>query len=115
MAVLAALATAMTSSCEKYVLPELSFTPDTLVFNAEGGEQTLVLRSNVSWEAEINRDESSWVEWITFSPTFGDGDCDVAVTLQGNNTGIERVLTFDIKTETLKHTLTIIQEGGSVD
>ena len=110
LTVLAALAAMATSSCEKYVLPELSFSPDTLVFNAEGGTMTLQLRTNVNWEAEINRSDDTWVEWITFTPTFGEGDCDIEITLKTNNEEA-RTLTFDIKTETLKHPLTIIQEG----
>ncbi|MBO4768319.1 MAG: BACON domain-containing protein [Bacteroidales bacterium] len=113
LAVLAALAVTLPSACEKYVLPELSFSPDTLIFTAAGGTQTLQLRSNVEWEAEINRSDDTWVEWIIFKPTFGDGDCDVEVTLADNTTGPLRSLSFDIKSETLKHTLTIIQEGGS--
>ncbi len=115
LAVLAALAVTLPSACEKYVLPELSFEPDTLFFTAAGGTQTLSLKSNVEWEAEINRSEDTWVEWITFTPTFSDGDCDVQVTLTDNTAGPLRSLSFDIKSETLKHTLTIIQEGGSAD
>jgi hypothetical protein len=115
LAVLAALAVTLPSACEKYVLPELSFEPDTLFFTAAGGTQTLSLNSKVEWEAEINRSEDTWVEWITFTPTFSDGDCDVQGTLADNTAGPLRSLSFDIKSETLKHTLTIIQEGGSAD
>lgn len=115
LTLIAAIAVALPSACEKYVLPELSFEPDTLFFTAAGGTQTLSLKSNVEWEAEINRSEDTWVEWITFTPTFSDGDCDVQVTLADNTAGPLRSLSFDIKSETLKHTLTIIQEGGSAD
>ena len=115
LAVLSALAGAMSTSCEKYVLPELSFAPDTMYFSAAGGTQTLELRSNVSWEAGINRSDDTYVEWITFTPTFGEGDCDIVITLAENTTGSDRNLSFDIKSETIKHTFTIIQEGGTSD
>ena len=110
--VLAVISGALFSSCEKYVLPELSFEPDTLLFTAAGGTRTVSLHSNVSWEAGINRSDATYVDWITFTPTFGDGDCEIEVTLPENTSGPMRSLTFDIKSETISHTFTIIQEGG---
>ena len=62
LTLIAAIAVALPSACEKYVLPELSFEPDTLFFTAAGGTQTLSLKSNVEWEAEINRSDDTWVE-----------------------------------------------------
>lgn len=115
LAVVTALAAAIPSSCEKYVLPELSFSPDTLIFRAAGGTQTLELHSNVNWESDINRSESTWVEWITFTPTFGEGDCNIEITLADNTTGPGRSLSFSIKSETISRTLTIIQEGDLSD
>ena len=115
LAVLAVLAAVLPTSCEKYVLPELSVAPDTLMFGAQGGTLTLSLKSNVEWEAGINRSEDTCVEWITFTPTFGSGDCEIEVTLADNTAGPLRSLSFDINSETLKRTLTIIQEGGNPD
>ena len=112
-AVLAVISGALLPSCEKYVLPELSFDPDTLYFTTAGGTQTVQLHSNVTWEAGINRSDATYVDWITFTPTFGDGDCEIEVTLPENTSGPMRSLTFDIKSETISHTFTIIQEGGN--
>lgn len=98
------------TSCEHYVLPDMTVTPDTLIFNAAGGVQTVTVKSNVIWNFDVNQNDDNYVEWITCDPDWGPEGCESVITVT-ENTGRLRQLTIPVKTETIRRNLVIIQEG----
>lgn len=102
-----AVSLASLSSCEKYVLPELSANPDTLIFPATGGPLEMNVTSNVSWSIDII---PGYDTWLTCSPNSGRGDCTVTITAPAN-TGAQISKEYSIKSETITRKLLIIQEG----
>lgn len=56
----------------------------SLSFNSRGGEIILSLKSNDGWWAESD------AEWMTLSETYGDGDCNILLTVDDNNSLYER-------------------------
>ena len=95
------------AGCEKYVLPEMTLSPDTLLFPAAGGEALLQVKSNVAWHLD---DVPAEGEWFHFSVMTEESGCDVTVTAQAN-TGGSRRASVVFRTETLSRRLTLIQEG----
>lgn len=98
------------TSCEHYVLPEMTVTPDTLIFTAAGGVQQVTVKSNVIWNMDINISDETFVEWITCEPDWGQEGCESTITVKPNTGGFRQKV-IPVKTETLKRNLTIIQEG----
>lgn len=91
-------------SCEKYVLPELSFKPDTLTFAPQGGTIPVELSANVIWSL------STGANWLDTDVLSGEGDELINVTAQPNS-GRARKGNIAFKTETLNRSLIILQEG----
>lgn len=100
----AGICAASLQSCERYVLPELSFEPDTLTFTALGGTQPVELNCNVVWSVSTSN-------WLDTDVLHGDGSCIINVTALPN-TGRSRKATADFKTETIKRSLVVLQEGS---
>lgn len=94
------------TSCEKYVLPELDVSEDTLLFSKKAQFQTINIVTNVSWALEAPVLET----WLNCSPIFGEGDSIVTVTVQ-ENTGEMRTADVSIFSETIKRKLVIIQDS----
>ena len=101
--VAAGICAASLQSCERYVLPELSFEPDTLTFTALGGTLPVELNCNVVWSVSTSN-------WLDTDVLHGDGSCIINVTALPN-TGRSRKATADFKTETIKRSLVVLQEG----
>lgn len=57
-----------------HVLP----TPGDLVFSSEGGTQTVALQSITAWTLECTE------EWVSVTPTSGDGNGEISVTVAPN-------------------------------
>lgn len=104
----AGICTASLQSCERYVLPELSFEPDTLTFTALGGTQPVELNCNVVWSANTS------TVWLDTDILHGEGSCVVNITALPNE-GRARKATADFKTETIKRSLVVLQEGTDPD
>ena len=103
----AGICTASLQSCERYVLPELSFEPDTLTFTALGGTQPVELNCNVNWSVSTSN-------WLDADVLHGDGSCIINFTALPNE-GRARKATADFKTETIKRSLVVLQEGSEPD
>ena len=101
--VAAGICAASLQSCERYVLPELSFEPDTLTFTALGGTLPVELNCNVVWSVSTSN-------WLDTDILHGEGSCIINVTALPN-TGRSRKATADFKTETIKRSLVVLQEG----
>ena len=104
------LALTFLPSCEKYVLPELSADPDTLIFPAAGGTIEVKVSSNVEWSIDIVLTNS----WLKCEPFYGKGDATLEVTASPNS-GIAKSESHTLKSETITRSIIILQEAASND
>ena len=93
-------------SCEKYLLPALSLSPDTLTFEAQGGVGIAEVLANVHWDVETG----DFPEWLSCDPDEGKGDGYVEFLAEPDSTGT-RMADISIKSQTIKKQLTIVQKG----
>lgn len=112
---IAALTAAISvSSCNKYVLPEISIAPDSLFFSADSQSATILINSNVIWDFSFDNEEDKAPQWLNFDPLYG-GDTlqiqKVTVTIQRNESDQPRVIKAGVKSETLNKMLYIHQEA----
>ena len=103
-------AAAQFTACEKYVLPAVSITPDTLYFGAKADSAMIYLSTNVI--TAPNNDEASW---ITTWPEWFDADSEVMIYVRENTGTSKRTGTLYFKSEAIQRKLTVIQEGAEVN
>ena len=101
-------AAAGASSCEKYVLPELSLSKDTLAVNKAAQELTFVVNANVPWEFDLSEVKA---EWLVFSPEWGDLGMPVTISIEENTTGARRSVTVPVSSQTITKNLLIVQSA----
>ena len=95
-------------SCEKYVLPAISLSRDTLFVSHSGQRVELVVETNVTWYFDL---DDLNPDWLAFDPLEGDGDTAVGITVEENATGQERKIVIPVKTETLQRNLVVSQSA----
>lgn len=93
-------------SCEKYVLPELTVTPDTLRFSAAADSALVKVHSNVIWSNKDNPD------WIRVSVNWGDTDDETFVFVTENTSSEARQAKVSIKSETIQRYIVVEQSGA---
>jgi len=106
-AALLGVAAAQFAGCEKYVLPAITLSQDTLWFHAGGGSQVVHITTNVITTAEPATADQLW---IVTDPLWFDETSDVKVTVDPNQ-GASRTATIPIKSEVIQKNLVVIQEG----
>lgn len=106
-AVLAAAA-AGAASCEKYVLPMLSLSQDTILVNKSAQQLSLVVNSNVQWEFDV---ASAKIDWVYFDPEWGETGRKVIITIEENTSGAVRKATVPVQSQTIQKHLLIVQSG----
>lgn len=109
-AVLTLALAAQFTGCEKYVLPDISISPDTLRFGPAADSQFVHLTTNV-----VTSVEQGTLLWAEVYPQWFDEDATVTISI-GANTGRDSrtgVITF--KSEALQKELVIIQEAPAED
>lgn len=106
-AVLAAAA-AGAASCEKYVLPELSLSQDTLLVNKSAQQLSLTVNSNVQWEFDV---ASAQVEWVIFDPEWGEVGRKVTISVEENTSGAVRKAAIPVQSQTIQKQLLIVQSA----
>lgn len=94
-------------SCEKYVLPEMHFTPDTLRVNCEGGDFPVRIDVNVKWKATAADGTR-----VTVIPDSGDGAADLQINVAPNQASEPFSTDVTFESETLRKRLVIIQDGA---
>lgn len=94
-------------SCEKYVLPELTVSPDTLIFSAAADSALVKVHSNVIWS---NRDNP---DWIRVSVDWGDTDAETFVAVTENTSSEARQAKVSIKSETIQRYIVVEQAGAT--
>ena len=104
---LLALFAAQFVSCEKYVLPELQVSPDTLRFGAAADSQKIIVNTNVNAIIATESEDS----WVFADPDFIEETCEVTVYVLENDSYKARSLTLPVKAEALERKLYIIQAG----
>ena len=106
--VLLALLAAQFTACEKYVLPEVNVSADTLWFGAAADSQRLTVWTNVITTAEPDDADG----WIWAEPYWFDADCTLVVYVRENYDPVQRTGTLPIKSEAILRNVTVIQEGN---
>ena len=107
LALLALLASQFTA-CEKYVLPEVNVSADTLWFGAAADSQRLTVWTNVITTAEPDDADG----WIWAEPYWFESDCTLVVYVRENYDPEPRTGTLPIKSEAILRNVTVIQEGN---
>lgn len=102
-----ALAVSQMVSCEKYILPELTVTPDTLRFGAAADSALVKVHSNVIWSNKDNPD------WIGVSVDWGDADAETFVSVTENTSTQARQAQVSIKSETIQRYVVVEQAGAT--
>ena len=106
------VASLSTASCEKYILPHLDCTLDTIWAPLEGGTYKISISSNVSWKFDL----PSIPAWASVDVTFGQSDYEEAVypikvEIQPNDGESDRNGVMKYSSQTLSRTLVISQKG----
>jgi len=97
-------------SCEKYVLPELTISQDTIIFSHNVDSAYLEIHSNVIWEIETP-DVSISDRWVIVRPNWADGDTTVIFKTTLNK-GPRRETKARVFSETIERYLMLIQEAA---
>ena len=105
-AILLLLLAAQFTGCEKYVLPELSITPDTLVFSSAIETKQFFVHTNTITTAEADN-----AAWIRTDPAWMDADTTVSVSVGHYIGSSQRTATIIVKSETLERILVVIQKA----
>ena len=102
---LVAVLSCFVMGCRKPV--EVSFEVATLNVAAEGGTCSTELKSNGEWSI------GSTAEWLTVSPTSGNGDATITFEVQPNSDEHSRSIEVMATTKDNTASVTIKQEGGA--
>ena len=94
-------------SCEKFILPELTVSPDTLRFSAAADSALVKVHSNVIWSNKDNPD------WIGVSVDWGDADAETFVSVTENTSTQVRQAQVSIKSETIQRYIVVEQAGAT--
>jgi len=95
------------TSCEKYVLPAIGLSQDTILVNKAAQELSLVVNSNVFWSF----DDGSTAAWLTVTPSGGTSTATVKIQIEENDSGAARRTTLTLKSETLQRSLLVVQSA----
>ena len=107
-ALLAFLALAPFSGCEKYVLPEITLAADTLNFAAREDSLGVFIETNVITTAKAESSDN----WVWANPQWFDADTLVVIHVRENEATSSRTATIPIQSEAIVKNLVIIQEGA---
>ena len=102
-------------SCERYILPRLDCSVDTLWVPIEGGSYDITITSNVEWSFEY----STVPKWTSFDVMYGQSDYvevtyPITVVVQPNEGDSDRLSEIIFSSQTLSRTLVVDQKGPVV-
>ena len=86
----------------------LEASAESLDFTAYSGSSTLMLKTNMKWEAYASD------SWIELSPTSGDGNSYVKASVTANDSGKSRTGTVKFIADGKSASVAISQAGGSL-
>ena len=88
---------------EYILMPSLNLSHRELDFTFERGKKTIELTSNTHWTG------TSDSEWVTLSPTSGDGSASVTVTVHENELPVSRTAVLKFNVQDVERTVTVTQ------
>lgn len=91
----------LVASCGKKV--NITLTSNDVVFAPEGSTAEVSLYSNGDWSVD------SSLDWVTVTPTSGNGDDILKLTASANDSGESRLGTIKVSTKDSNATLTVTQ------
>jgi len=96
-------------SCEKYILPAITLSQDTLAIACTTQQDIPVkVSSNVKWQVSISEGEG----WIKFTPKVAvKGDSTILITVEANTDIESRQGKLNVTSETLSKSIVILQDG----
>ena len=106
--ILLGLAVAQFAGCEKYVLPDVSVSADTLWFGAGADSQKVAVTTNVITTAKPDGSGG----WISADPSWFEESCTLTVHVQENPGEEPRTGQLPIKSEAIRRNIVVIQEGN---
>ncbi|MBR0223154.1 MAG: BACON domain-containing protein [Bacteroidales bacterium] len=106
-AILLAFFAAQFTACEKYVLPDLTITPDTLWFSAAADSQAINVNTNVITTLYPENSDS----WVQARPEWLDRSRTVFIRVSENISSESRTAVIPVKSEAIQRNLVVIQEG----
>ena len=106
--ILTALLAAQFAGCEKYVLPELTISSDTLWFSAAADSQLIVVHTNVITTLYPEAKDG----WLSANPEWLNESHDVYIRVRENPDPKQRVATIPVKSEAIHRNLVVIQEAA---
>lgn len=103
---------------EDALIPELSITPETNEVNYSTNQYTIDVTANTTWQLTI---PSQYANYISATPTSGEGNSTVNVTIQSNDTTDNRTgeiifnTTYGTNDVASTHTVTQRQRYGTLE
>ena len=94
------------TSCEKYFLPSLELSQETILVNKASQELSLVVNSNAAWSVK-----SYDADWLDLSPGRSESTATLRISISANESGETRSVTVSIETETLSRKLVVSQSA----
>lgn len=94
-------------SCEKYILPKIELSADSLFFHSGADSAKVFITANVDWEVSFQSGDHSF---CTVSPTSGSENGAITVTV-GNAEKEFAECTVGIRSEIIRKNLYICQRG----
>lgn len=90
--------------------PSIELSAESMSVQAEGGQMSLTITSNVAWKAQVD------VDWITLTQNSGEqGTSTIVVTAAENKQAEPRTSTVIISGDSVRKTVTVSQAAGKAD
>ena len=93
----------------EFVEPKLEVNQTLFEFNSSGGEQILIIESNVVWQIEYNSD------WCMPSIESDSGDATIIIRTDSNDSTFQRETVFELKSIETNDVNIAIQQFGKVE
>ena len=106
-ALLIGLFAAQFTACEKYVLPELEISTDTLIFSAQIDSQSVFVHTNTITTA-LPEDNAAWLH---ADPQWIDESTEVFIHVGHYVGSTQRTAVIAVKSESLQKNLVVIQKA----
>ncbi|MBO4476493.1 MAG: hypothetical protein J5737_07220 [Bacteroidales bacterium] len=107
LAAVAMISIAVSCKPDKPVIG-IAVEPDAITFTADGGSQTVKVKSSDAWKVSV---PESAKDWLQVNPAQGSGENDVVVTASANP-GKPRSVAISFNSGIVNASLTIAQEGS---
>ena len=87
---------------------QLTLSKDAVSISADGGTQSVTVKSNSGWSATSNQ------SWLTISPSQGNGDGTLTLKATANSNTSSRQATVTVRCGDITKTISVTQEAAAV-